>query len=305
MKIRALGHYLTIDSFFSQARSLRSHFDKNFSNPKSAHNARFTWDYWHVPGQYTLLRTPAYYYFKQSLYKKFHEALLKFGREHLGCYDVTPPWLSYYVEGCRQELHADVPHGPWAYVYSLTEWDIRKFTGGETFLLKPKTLNYWQNFETYKGVESKDLTETIEPRFNRLTVFDPRLPHGVREVRGTQDPREARLVIHGWFMNPEPYVRGSMTRKQGAVAANEILDKLSPLFESYSDCHGTISARLKITAKGKVTSAKYMTNTLQSLVNDEARVYQLNRSIIDTIKKSKLPSARGESEMTLPILFHF
>ncbi len=26
---------------------------------------------------------------------------------------------------------------------------------------------------------------------------DPRFPHGVREVHGTKDPREGRLVLHG------------------------------------------------------------------------------------------------------------
>lgn len=48
----------------------------------------------------------------------------------------------------------------------------------------------------------------VEPEFNRLTVFDPRLPHGVRPVRGTQDPREARLVLHGWFTEPTPFFTG-------------------------------------------------------------------------------------------------
>lgn len=33
------------------------------------------------------------------------------------------------------------------------------------------------------------------------TVFDPRFPHGVREVRGTRDPLKARLVIHGARMH--------------------------------------------------------------------------------------------------------
>ena len=39
------------------------------------------------------------------------EALLTYAREELGCAGVTPVWLSCYVDGCRQELHADVPHG--------------------------------------------------------------------------------------------------------------------------------------------------------------------------------------------------
>ena len=48
----------------------------------------------------------------------------------------------------------------------------------------------------------------IEPKFDRLTVFDPRLPHGVRRVSGTTDPLQARLVLHGWFTDPQPFAEG-------------------------------------------------------------------------------------------------
>jgi Rps23 Pro-64 3,4-dihydroxylase Tpa1-like proline 4-hydroxylase len=44
-----------------------------------------------------------------------------------------------------------------------------------------------------------NLLELVPPLFNRLTVFDPRVPHGVPVVEGTRDPREGRLVLHGWF----------------------------------------------------------------------------------------------------------
>lgn len=37
--------------------------------------------------------------------------------------------MSYYIDGCSQELHCDSFHGPFAYVLSLTQWDGRTFTG--------------------------------------------------------------------------------------------------------------------------------------------------------------------------------
>ena len=49
----------------------------------------------------------------------------------------------------------------------------------------------------------------MPPRFNQLLVFDPRLPHGVRPVEGTRDPRAARLVLHGWFTQPAPFFQGT------------------------------------------------------------------------------------------------
>lgn len=50
--------------------------------------------------------------------------------------------------------------------------------------------------------------QLIEPQFNRLSLFDPRVPHGVVPVHGVHDPREARIVLHGWFAEPEPYFEG-------------------------------------------------------------------------------------------------
>lgn len=82
---------------------------------------------------------------------------MTYAREELGCAGVTPVWLSCYVDGCRQELHADVPHGPWAFVLSLTRWDARKFTGGETFILKPEVLDYWRSFDAGAVVERGSL----------------------------------------------------------------------------------------------------------------------------------------------------
>jgi hypothetical protein len=48
----------------------------------------------------------------------------------------------------------------------------------------------------------------VDPLYNRLTVFDPRLPHGVRPVAGTREPRLARVVLHGWFTEPTPFFTG-------------------------------------------------------------------------------------------------
>ncbi len=50
--------------------------------------------------------------------------------------------------------------------------------------------------------------DLIPPKFNRLSLFDPRVPHGVVPVHGVHDPREARIVLHGWFAEPEPYFEG-------------------------------------------------------------------------------------------------
>ena len=59
-----------------------------------------------------------------------------------------------------QELHADSPHGPWAFVLSLTDWEHRSFTGGETVIFQPHMLDFWSSFDPAKGFEFKDMVFT-------------------------------------------------------------------------------------------------------------------------------------------------
>lgn len=81
---------------------------RRFTNPHDVTAERFVWDYWHVPDQYTLLRTPADQFFPEEAYQQLEDALLEYGEEHLGCRGMSPVWLSYYVDGCRQVAFSPV-----------------------------------------------------------------------------------------------------------------------------------------------------------------------------------------------------
>jgi len=209
-----LEHLRVVDKFYDGAPTLRSAFDAHFESPRQAHSMRFVWDYWHVPNQYTLHRTQAANYFEDPDFDELTEALTAYGQRELGLRSISPPWLSFYVDGCEQALHADVPQGPLAYVLSLTKWDDRTFRGGETAILRPAVLDHWRDFDSATGLEFEDLFTLVEPHFNRLTVFDARVPHGVRRVEGERDPRGARLVLHGWFTEPEPFYEGGLSEEQ-------------------------------------------------------------------------------------------
>jgi hypothetical protein len=262
-------HYLTVDRFHPQAEALRRVFDRRFAEPLRASRERFVWDYWHVPGEYTQLRTPAFEYFPSALYASFHRRLVRFGREQLGCHDISPPWLSCYVEGCRQEAHQDLPHGPLAFVFSLTRWQKRKFRGGETFIQKPRTF--------------------IEPKFNRLTLFNPALTHGVREVRGTHDPREGRLVMNGWFVNPRPFWTGPLSPEDVQLALDDGLSRLDPRkLES-----GFGSFRLAIAPGGEVREVRPLVDTFAS-----ARV---TKELASQLGKVRFPKKPRGSRLTFPL----
>jgi hypothetical protein len=219
--------YCTETPFFDGAEELRSRFEAAVGPAKQVSSERFVWDYWHIPDQYTYLRTPAANVVSPSLLARFMERLRTWGDEHLGCDRAMLPWLSYYVDGCRQELHSDVVQGTWSYVYSLTRWDERIFTGGETLLGAPRLLTYWESFDAGKSTESRHLLERVPAGFDQLCVFDSRLPHAVATVEGTRDPLKARVALHGWFHPPELRVDGALTLDQVATGVDELCQRVA------------------------------------------------------------------------------
>jgi hypothetical protein len=92
------------------------------------------WNYWYVPGSYTYLRTSPEKVIGPDLAQNFHQRLKTYVYETFGLANTTWPYLSAYVTGCSQALHNDARGGRLGYVYSLTRWDERKFSGGETLL---------------------------------------------------------------------------------------------------------------------------------------------------------------------------
>jgi hypothetical protein len=296
-------HLLTIDSFFKDAKVLRSHFEERFRDPREARSDRFVWDYWHVPGQYTALRTPAYHFFPQKIYDAFHNELVWWGRRNLGCHDVSPPWMSCYLDGFGQELHGDLPHGPWAFVYSLTPWMKRKFSGGETVLLKQEILEYWQSFQSMRGLERGDIIDEVPAKFNRLTVFDPRIPHGVRNVEGVKDLLEGRLVIHGWFVQPRPFIEGPLAPKDLQTVIDDLSGELGRVLEQGIDVQGMLSLRLNIDPSGKISGVKPLTNSLRHPAGDKAIERALVKHISLWLKSASFKKQKKASQVTLPLVF--
>jgi hypothetical protein len=274
-----------------------------FADPKSADPQRFIWDYWHVPGQYTALRTPAYHFFSKKLYSSFHNQLVWWGRRNLGCHDISPPWMSCYVEGCRQELHGDLPHGPWAFVYSLTPWKERRFRGGETILLKEEILSYWSGLQSTRSLEREDIVTSVPSLFNRLTVFDPRIPHGVRQVEGVHDVLDGRLVIHGWFVQPRPFIEGPLQTRDLKRVIDDLSGSLERIFASGLEIYGTVSLRLTVAKSGKIERIGVLTNTLRHPAGDATVEATLLKHIQTFLKKSSFQKMKATSQITLPLIF--
>ncbi len=290
---------LTVENFAREAPLLRQVFDERFEDPRSTRSDRFVWDWWHVPGQYTALRTPAWTYFPKDIYEAFHRRLVTWGRETLGCHDISPPWLSCYVEGCRQDFHGDLPHGPFAFVYSLTNWRTRTFRGGETLMLRDEVLDYWAGFRSEQSIEEPDLIRTIEPKFGRLTVFDPRIPHGVREVTGTRDPREGRLVIHGWFVQPRPFIEGPLRAKELSERTADLGDVLGTITLPLA---GMIAFAFDVDRAGHTQRVRVLSDTTRVPSADERERVRLIARLKKSITAWQFGTQRGTSRVTLPIV---
>lgn len=301
-------------NFSSVAKRLRTAFEGKFADPRKTSPDRFVWDFWHIENQYSVLRTPARYFFPKELFKKLENELVSYGQTNLGCNGISDPWISLYLDGSYQNLHADSPHGPWAYVFSLTKWKEREFRGGETLLAKNTLLNFWPNFtrdrRNERGMEFTDLFESIPPEFNQLTLFDPRLPHGVQEVRGTRDPVKGRLVVHGWFVEPRPFIAGALSKNARTAAAtekviNEILQPLAEELGIFSELQGTLSVRVSISPSGVTGKQELLTHTLLSSENpaNGRPALAAIQLIAEAISRAKFPRAAGKSTVTIPFLF--
>ncbi len=292
------------DGFFDQAAALRGHFEDLVHAKNQSQPGRFVWDYFFVENQYEHLRTPAYHFFPPKVYRQFHQQLVQWGRENLGCHDISPPWLSLYLSGHRQNWHRDVPHGPWAFVYSLSPKSL-KFQGGRTCLAKEELLNYWPHLlrETQGRHEGDVFFQEIEPKQNRLIVFDPQLPHAVSEVEGARNPTEGRLVIHGWFVQPRPYVRGGLST---ASVQTILEDFLTRFFGKINECDeplmGTLSWSLSILPSGNVKQVSLLTHTLRGLGSDKD-IQSLLKSMARQMQDLRFRKSTKPSELVVPLIF--
>jgi len=283
-------------SFFDEAEQLRSQFEGLVRPIRSVEEKRFVWDYWHIPGQYTYFRTLAINVIRPSLLGALVGALSNWGLANLGTGQISSPWLSFYIEGCRQELHTDVVQGMWSYVYSLTHWDDRHFTGGETLLGSDRLLEYWERFNPTKSLESRHLIERIPPRFNQLCVFDSRLPHGVAQVEGTRDPLRARVALHGWFHNPEPTFSGSMRVELAQPALGLIFERWSEQKSRFAPYNGQATWLVSIRQEGNVDDVSLVVENFVGGNTDE--LLTAGASIIG---QTTFPSSEGDSTLLLPL----
>jgi hypothetical protein len=238
------------DDFYPGAPLMRKAIDDHFTESiacKQPFNRRAVWNYWYIPTLYAYFRAAPGEFFG-SEYDAFMRFLREFAAREFGLAITTLPFLSMYLDGCVQNIHNDATNGRLAYVYSLTNWEARKFLGGETFVYLVGDAAFEKIFRPTGGFGFYDF---IEPHFNRLGLFDDRLPHAVNAIQGTMNPLDARFALHGHMEEPQaiPFAEGGLA---GADLAQGFEYARSEAMRAFGGggCHGFVTFEVTVQADG-------------------------------------------------------
>ncbi len=294
---------IVLDDFLPAelALQMRRDIDEHFANPHLHRpETHQVWNYWFVPEFYTYLRASPERVIGHDRATAFHSTLRDWSIATLGMANVTWPYLSLYVGGCRQGWHNDSMNGRFGFVYSLTR-DLRRTIGGETLVRResdPFRANLAQP-QTGHG-----FYETVEPRFNRLVVFDDRLPHAVERIDGSMDPVEGRFVLHGHLSE------GGATA-EGALPVAAITGPVGDLLRRFHDevtaaaalYHGPLVLRLRIKETGGVADCTVLLDRVMHPDPGHADWETLRARLVDRFQRAVFPPAAGETMLILPIPF--
>jgi hypothetical protein len=200
-----------------------------------------------------------------------------------------------YVPGCAQGVHNDSVNGRLGYVFSLTR-ENRKTIGGETVVFQDRDL-FRANLD--RPAAGSAIYDLVEPRFNRLTLFDDRCLHAVQRVEGSMDPVEGRFVLHG-------HISESGVIAQGALPPNDIQDVIVPALKELrgiaaEGVRGPIVFSVEIAPTGEVQRMQPVFDRLASADGEDLDA--LRGEIVDRINTLRFPAAGSSTKANIPLVF--
>ena len=297
------GALTVIDDFLPRefAAAMRADIDAHFSTPyQHRPETHQVWNYWFVPQTYTYFRTQPEKVIQRSSVERFMGLLSAWSLETLGLGRLSWPYLSFYISGCRQGLHNDTGNGRFAFVYSLTR-NERRSTGGETVVMRPGD-PFLRHLRTASAGGA--VHELIEPRFNRLVVFDDRLIHGVQLVEGAMNPADGRFVLHGHIEESAPVVTGPLPPEQVLQCLRPALEGFDrELAERVSRYDGPLVLRLTIAPGGRISSLNVVLDRVFTEQEDGAGWKVIRSRLVELVGTVIFPAGASETSVTLPLRF--
>ena len=140
----------------------------------------------------------------------------------------------------------------------------------------------------------------IESRFNRLAIFDDRMPHGVNRIEGSMNPVHRRLVLHGHISETGPGVRGALSPEQVGSQVEEAANEALSRFEMRTDPHGPLVVRLSIGADGGVGDARLVLDRLA--FPDGQSSEGMAEAVVEAVRKLSFAAADAPTEAVVPIM---
>lgn len=286
--------YLVVDRFHEGARRMRRELDRRFSDALDPFDpARFAWERWHIPDQFSQLRAPARAIFSTDAMAAFEERLLAWAGRATGLSLLGgPPWLSVLCDGDFQSLHRDSPNGLLAFSFGL---GTGAFTGGHTLLARPELTEYWRLGAHRAEVADTPMFDELAPAFNRVVAFDSRVPHAVRRVEGPRHPRDGRTAIQGWIRPAGCVVRGSAGADEATDAIDAALRKVPRAAIAGTDGLVTVAADV---GRGGLRAVR---ETFRTLVctSDAGDVARASDAIVRAVGRAKV---RGAGSVVAPVI---
>lgn len=290
--------FVVVDDFLPDENSLsmRADIDAHFSDPQNHKpDTHYVWNYWHVPGSYTYLKSVPERVIAREKVEAFVQALRTWAAVNVGFGHVTWPFLSMYVPGCSQGVHNDSVNGRLGYVFSLTR-NSRRTVGGETVVFQDRDL-FRSNLD--KPAAGSAIFDLVEPRFNRLTLFDDRVPHAVQRVDGSMDPVEGRFVLHG-------HISESGVVAQGALHPDAIREPVSAALEELrggvaKGAHGPLVYCIEIGQDGSVQRTRSLLDRLVSPTNEN--LDSVRAAIAARVSALRFPAAAAQTRANIPLIF--
>ena len=275
---------------------MRQDIENHFSNPEQ-HSADVhqVWNYWYVPGSYTYLRTTPEKVIAREKVDHFVESLRTWSAVNLGLAGITWPYLSLYVPGCSQILHNDSTNGRLGFVYSLTP-NLRQTIGGETVLVHDHDL-FRSNLN--RAAAGTGLFDLVPPQFNRLILFDDRIPHAVQRVEGSMDPLESRIVLHGHIGEAGVVAEGGLSGETIQTTINDALADVRDFVDP--GVNGPLVFQLEIGASGEVEASRIIFDRLAS--SDGGDLNGLRGEIADRIAAVRFPTGKAPTRANIPLIF--
>lgn len=286
-----------VRDFFEQAEDMREALDARF---KDAYAHSINWHYFCDPQKYAYLRALPQDVFPKEVFDRFMQRLRAWCMENLGLMPVDLPYLNMMVDGCRLGLHSDFHNGAFGYVFSLTRWENRNFSGGETLLLRDGIPSYKRHH-----VHGDVLYELVPAHFNQLLVFDDRIVHATPTIEGSMDPLHARIALVGHIRAISPVVSGSMPAAEVRKVMLQALPHVRARIANVKDVQGTITYRLVVGPSGGVESMTTLTDNLVTPVSGYDRseaVGAVRAAVQQVIGGLKFAASTGTSVVTLPVL---